>query len=86
MSTTIRSGEEVYGGRWLPIWALRQKDERDLERAATVWDPASDESSSTNLDTAEAWSRSFPLLFRPPDPDETDALGVELAGDRGETR
>uniref|UniRef100_M4BWX3 Uncharacterized protein n=1 Tax=Hyaloperonospora arabidopsidis (strain Emoy2) TaxID=559515 RepID=M4BWX3_HYAAE len=59
-----------------------------IGRVQPEWDPASNVSSSpsSELDAADAWTLGLALLLRLPDPDKTDVLDIDFAGDRLEMR
>ena len=63
VSTTISSGDKGGGVRGLPGRVLRRDEERDRASAARVWDFASDDLSSSELDATGVGLRAlcFPL-------------------------
>ena len=57
--TTIRSGDKGGGVRGLPGRVLLRDEERDRESASRVWDFASDDSSSSELDATGVGLRAL---------------------------
>jgi hypothetical protein len=61
VSTTIRSGDKEGGVRRLPGRGLRRDEERDRASATRVWDFASDDLSSSELDATAVRLRALLL-------------------------